>query len=64
MQLYKRQPKADDGTTIAAFPTVSNVKRNTVVYDLQGRPVGTIADAHLHLKKGIYIIGNRKVVIR
>lgn len=63
VQLYKRQPKADDGTTIAAFPT-SNVKRNTVIYDLQGRPVGTVADGNLHLKKGIYIFGNRKVVIK
>ncbi len=63
VQLYKRQPKPDDGTTIAAFP-ISQAKKNTIVYDLQGRPVGTTADAHLHLKKGIYIIGNRKVVIR
>ena len=63
VQLYKRQPKPDDGTTIAAFP-ISQAKKNTIVYDLQGRPVGTTADAHLHLKKGIYIIGNRKVVIK
>jgi hypothetical protein len=63
VQLYKRQPKPDDGTTIAAFP-ISQAKKNTIVYDLQGRPVGTTADAHLHLKKGIYISNGKKVVVK
>ncbi|MBR2101364.1 MAG: endonuclease [Prevotella sp.] len=64
VQLYKRQPVEEPGeTTIAAYP-VEQAGRNTIIYDLQGRVMGTTANGMPHLKKGIYIINNKKIIIK
>ena len=61
VQLYKRQPVSASITTEAAFP-VDKAKPNTIIYDLQGRKVGTTVNGTPHLKKGVYIMSGRKVI--
>jgi endonuclease I len=61
VQLYKRQPVSTGITTEAAFP-VDKAKPNTIIYDLQGRKVGTTVNGTPHLKKGVYIMSGRKVI--
>ena len=61
IQLYKRQPVSTSVTTEAAFP-IDKAKPNTIIYDLQGRKVGTTVNGTPHLKKGVYIMSGRKVI--
>ncbi len=61
VQLYKRQPVSTGITTEAAFP-IDKAKPNTIIYDLQGRKVGTTVNGTPHLKKGVYIMSGRKVI--
>ena len=61
VQLYKRQPVSTSVATAAAFP-IDKAKSNTIIYDLQGRKVGTTVNGMPRLKKGIYIMGGRKVI--
>lgn len=61
VQLYKRQPVSTGITTEASFP-VDKAKPNTIIYDLQGRKVGTTINGTPHLKKGVYIMSGRKVI--
>lgn len=61
IQLYKRQPVSTGITTEASFP-VDKAKPNTIIYDLQGRKVGTTVNGTPHLKKGVYIMSGRKVI--
>ena len=61
VQLYKRQPVSSGITTEATFP-VDKAKPNTIIYDLQGRKVGTTVNGTPHLKKGVYIMSGRKVI--
>ncbi len=61
VQLYKRQPVSTGITTEASFP-VDKAKPNTIIYDLQGRKVGTTVNGTPHLKKGVYIMSGRKVI--
>ena len=63
IQLYKRQPVSTSVTTAAAFP-IDKAKPNTIIYDLQGRKVGTTVNGMPRLKKGIYIMGGRKVIAK
>ncbi|MBR5392204.1 MAG: endonuclease [Prevotella sp.] len=63
VQLYKRQPVSTGITTEAAFP-VDKAKPNTIIYDLQGRKVGTTVNGTPHLKKGVYIMSGRKVIAK
>ena len=60
VQLYKRQ----SSTTAVGTVPLSKAKPNTVIYDMQGRRVGTTANGMPRLKKGVYVIGNRKVVVK
>lgn len=61
VQLYKRQPVSTSITTEASFP-IDKAKPNTIIYDLQGRKVGTTVNGTPHLKKGVYIMSGRKVI--
>ena len=61
VQLYKRQPVSTSITTEAVFP-IDKAKPNTIIYDLQGRKVGTTVNGTPHLKKGVYIMSGRKVI--
>ena len=63
IQLYKRQPVSTSVTTEAAFP-IDKAKPNTIIYDLQGRKVGTTVNGTPHLKKGVYIMSGRKVIAK
>ena len=63
IQLYKRQPVSTGITTEASFP-VDKAKPNTIIYDLQGRKVGTTINGTPHLKKGVYIMSGRKVIAK
>lgn len=63
VQLYKRQPVSTSVTTEAAFP-IDKAKPNTIIYDLQGRKVGTTVNGTPHLKKGVYIMSGRKVIAK
>ena len=49
----------DDGTGIVA---VDDRRKMTDIYDLSGRRIGTVANTTL--KKGIYIVNGRKVMIK
>ncbi len=63
VQLYKRQPVSTSVTTEASFP-IDKAKPNTIIYDLQGRKVGTTVNGTPHLKKGVYIMSGRKVIAK
>ena len=63
VQLYKRQPVSTSVTTEATFP-IDKAKPNTIIYDLQGRKVGTTVNGTPHLKKGVYIMSGRKVIAK
>ena len=63
VQLYKRQPVSTSVATEAAFP-IDKAKPNTIIYDLQGRKVGTTVNGTPHLKKGVYIMSGRKVIAK
>lgn len=63
VQLYKRQPVSTSITTEAVFP-IDKAKPNTIIYDLQGRKVGTTVNGTPHLKKGVYIMSGRKVIAK
>jgi endonuclease I len=63
VQLYKRQPVSTSVTTEAFFP-IDKAKPNTIIYDLQGRKVGTTVNGTPHLKKGVYIMSGRKVIAK
>ena len=63
IQLYKRQPVSTSVTTEAFFP-IDKAKPNTIIYDLQGRKVGTTVNGTPHLKKGVYIMSGRKVIVK
>lgn len=63
VQLYKRQPVSTSVTTEATFP-IDKAKPNTIIYDLQGRKVGTTVNGTPHLKKGVYIMSGRKVIVK
>ena len=63
VQLYKRQPVSTSVTTEATFP-IDKAKTNTIIYDLQGRKVGTTVNGTPHLKKGVYIMSGRKVIAK
>ena len=63
VQLYKRQPVSTSVATEAAFP-IDKAKPNTIIYDLQGRKVGTTVNGTPHLKKGVYIMSGRKVIVK
>lgn len=63
VQLYKRQPVSTSVTTKASFP-IDKAKPNTIIYDLQGRKVGTTVNGTPHLKKGVYIMSGRKVIAK
>jgi hypothetical protein len=52
------------GSVTAGIPQIEkegHKTENTVIYDLQGRKVGTSKSS---LKPGIYIIGGNKVMIK
>lgn len=63
IQLYKRQPASTSVATQTAFP-IDKAKPNTIIYDLQGRKVGTTVNGTPHLKKGVYIMSGRKVIAK
>lgn len=63
VQLYKRQPVSTSVTTEATFP-IDKAKPNTIIYDLQGRKVGTTVNGTPLLKKGVYIMSGRKVIAK
>ena len=63
VQLYKRQPVSTSVTTEATFP-IDKAKPNTIIYDLQGRKVGTTVNGIPRLKKGVYIMSGRKVIAK
>ena len=63
VQLYKRQPVSTSVATEATFP-IDKAKPNTIIYDLQGRKVGTTVNGTPHLKKGVYIMSGRKVIAK
>ena len=63
IQLYKRQPVSTSVTTEATFP-IDKAKPNTIIYDLQGRKVGTTVNGTPLLKKGVYIMSGRKVIAK
>ena len=49
IQLYKRQPVSTSVTTEAFFP-IDKAKPNTIIYDLQGRKVGTTVNGTSHVR--------------
>ena len=63
VQLYKRQPVSSSVVTEATFP-IDKAKPNTIIYDLQGRKVGTTVNGIPRLKKGVYIMSGRKVIAK
>ena len=60
VQLYKRQ----ESTTPVGSISLNDAKPNTVIYDLQGRRLGTTANGMPRLKKGVYVLGKRKMVVK
>ena len=47
---------------IKGVVSFDETKPNTIIYDLQGRKVGTTVNGTPHLKKGVYIMSGRKVI--
>lgn len=47
---------------ITGVVSFDETKPNTIIYDLQGRKVGTTVNGTPHLKKGVYIMSGRKVI--
>ncbi len=61
VQLYKHKPIA---TGVRTVSWKGAMKQDNVIYDMQGRRVGTIDGGMPRLQKGVYIIRNRKVVVK
>ena len=63
---YQRPANYPGGESIITDISVApnKAKPNTIIYDLQGRRVGTTVNGTPHLKKGVYIMSGRKVIVK
>ncbi len=63
---YQRPANYPGGESIITDISVApnKAKPNTIIYDLQGRKVGTTVNGIPRLKKGVYIMSGRKVIAK